>query len=486
MAVKLGRPILVGGIGLSFSLWVLESLHQEVVQLGEYTLLGALALGSGFWLWKQRAAKNATLRLPEKPLERETVVQAISFASAAITQLEAEAQNHPAIATLRQRVASSTAELERQEIRLVVTGGKNVGKTTLMRVLSDSWGTQEQQKLSWSETPALFTATDADGTQTDISDEAIASDLVLFITTGDLTESEFQALKQLAALNQRTILVFNKQDQYLPEERPLVLQQLQKRILEILQPEDVVGIAAAPGMVKVRQHQGDGSVQEWMAQPAPEITQLKQQLSQILVQSKQQLVWASTFRAALALKAEAVKLLNEVRRDRALPIIEQFQWIVAATAFANPVPALDLLATAAINAQLVMDLGAIYQQKFSLQQAQTVAGTMGSLMLKLGLVELSTQTISGMLKSNAITFVAGGIVQGVSGAYLTRLAGLSLIEYFQAQDVAAAGGLLNFDKLGEKLQQVFQQNQRVAFLQSFVKQAVGRLIPESPQLIIGS
>jgi uncharacterized protein (DUF697 family) len=69
--------------------------------------------------------------------------------------------------------------------------------------------------------------------------------------------------------------------------------------------------------------------------------------------------------------------LNQVRRDRALPIIEQYQWIAAAAAFANPVPALDLLATAAISAQVVSDLGAIYQQKFSLQQAQAAAKTWG-------------------------------------------------------------------------------------------------------------
>jgi hypothetical protein len=334
------------------------------------------------------------------------------------------------------------------------------------------------------ETPALFTAVDADEmSETAAKELARASDLVLFLTTGDLTEPEFLCLQQLAAENRRIMLVFNKQDQYLPEERPLVLQQLQQRVQGIVRAEDVVAGAAAPGLVKVRQHQPDGKVFERMEQPAPEITQLAQQLSQILVRFGQQLVWASTFRAAVAIKAEVKTALNEIRRSRALPVIEQYQWIVAATAAANPVAALDLLATAAINAQLVIDLGEIYQQKFGLQQAQTVAKTLGSLMLKLGLVELSTQTIAGILKSNAITFVAGGVVQGVSSAYLTRLAGLSLIEYFQAQETGttADGGLVNIDKLRETVQNVFQANQRVAFLQSFVKQTMGRLVPESHQ-----
>jgi GTPase SAR1 family protein len=484
MAVKLGRPILIGGVGLSFSLWMLESLHHEVVQVGEFGMLGAIALGAGFWMFQQRSAKNIDLTPIFSSLNRETVEGAIAQAAFVITQLEAEVQNHQEIATLRQQVATVTAELDRQDMRLAVTGGKNVGKTTLMRVIGSIGVPQQQQKISLKETPALFAATDADITAETMALElAIASDLVLFLTTGDLTDPEFQTLQQLTAANQRIMLVFNKQDQYLPEERPLVLQQLRQRMQGMVRREDVVATASSPVQVKVRQHQADGSVQEWMEQPAPDMAQLTQQLGQILLQESQQLIWASTFRAALALKAEAKTVLNGVLRDRALPLIEQFQWIAAGTAAANPVPALDLLATAAINAQLVIDLGAIYQQKFSLQQAQAVAGTLGSLMLKLGLVELSSQTIGSILKSNAITFVAGGVVQGVSAAYLTRLAGLSLIEYFQAQEAATTtdGGLLNLDKLGETLRNVFQQNQRVAFLQSFVKQGVARLLPESPQ-----
>lgn len=131
---------------------------------------------------------------------------------------------------------------------------------------------------------------------------------------------------------------------------------------------------------------------------------------------------------------------------------------------------------------MVIDLGGIYQQKFSLEQAQTVAGAMGSLMLKLGLVELSTKAVSTVLKSNAVTFVAGGVVQGVSAAYLTRVAGLSLVEYFEQQEIALnSEGGFNLDKLRQTLQNVFVQNQQIGVLQGFVKQGVKRLLPEASQ-----
>lgn len=485
MAVKLQRPILVGGIALSFGLWLLESVQDSVMELGEFGVLGAIAVGTGLWLFQQKPSKEIDFSPVASPLDRVRVEKAIAQAESLINQLETEADNQEASIQLRQRVAQLTTELDWQEIKLAVTGGKGVGKTSLVQVLESNWLPQQQQRLSLKETPSLFVGADTDvEAETAAKEVALATDLVLFVISGDLTDTEFQTLQQLRATNQRVILVFNKQDQYLPTERATVLQQLRQRMVGRLEAADVVAIASSPLPVKVRQHQPDASVQEWMEQQSPDLTALSERLSQIVTQEGQQLVWTTTMRATALLKAEAKSELNKVRRDRALPVIEQYQWIAAAAAFANPVPALDLLATAAINAQVVTDLGEIYQQKFSLPQAQAAAKTLGSFMLKLGLVELSTQTIGSILKGNAFTYVAGGAVQGVSAAYLTRLAGLSLIEYFQEQEPsenAATGEPFNLDRLGQKLQKVFSSNQRGAFFPGFVKTAVGRLLPESPQ-----
>ncbi len=487
MAVSLRRPILVGGVGLSFALWLLQSWHHSVADLGEFSVMGTIALIICLWLFKQYRFKDTAVQLDSAPLDRESVEKAIAQAESVVSQLEIEAENYQENPRLRQTLSQLNAQIDRQEIQLAVTGGKAVGKTTLIQLLETSWIPKLQQKLSLRETAALFTGTaNDDKTHAEALTSAIASDLVLFVTNGDLTDSEFQTLQQLAAANQRLILVFNKQDQYLPDERSAVLHSLQQRMQQLLSKDVVVAIAASPSPLKVRQLQADGAVQEWMEQRPPQTTQLTDRLATIVDREGQQLVWATTKRSALALIAEAKVGLNQVRSDRAMPVVEQYQWIAAAAAFANPVPALDLLATAAINAQLVVELGAIYQQKFSLQQAQAVAGTMGNLMLKLGLVELSTKAIGTVLKTNAITFVAGGVVQGVSAAYLTRLAGCSLIEYFQQQEVDVSTDGLNLDRLGQTLQKVFQQNQQLAFLQGFVKQGVGRLLPESPPIQVSA
>ncbi len=477
MVVKLQRPILVGGLGLSFSLWMLQSWHHSIMQVGEFSLLSALAVGGGLWLFQQNRPKDALEQLDSMLVDRATVESAIAKAEVVINQLAQEAENHTALETLREQLAQLSLELDRQEIKVAVTGGKSVGKSTLIQVLEQNL--QTENFVSLQETAPLFREV-GENSDASVLAEVAKSDFVLFLTNGDLTDTEFQSLQQLKAANQPAMLVFNKQDQYLADERASVLLSLKQRM-----QANVVATAASPIPVKVRKHEADGSVQEWMEQPAPDIQQLTQQFSEILAQQKQRLVWLTTIRKAGLLKAEAKNWLNGIRCDRATPIIEQYQWIAAAAAFANPVPALDILATAAINAQMVMDLGNIYQQKFSLEQAQTVAGTMGSLMLKLGLVELSTKAISTVLKSNAVTFVAGGLVQGVSAAYLTRVAGLSLVEYFQQQEIAVDSGTnLNLEKLRQTLQKVFGQNQQIAFLQGFVKQGVKRLLPEVQQVEI--
>ncbi|MCC3583268.1 YcjF family protein [Microcoleus sp. PH2017_30_WIL_O_A] len=472
MTLNLRRPILIGGIGLSAALWLLETLQHSGSEMGETALIGLTAAGAGYWWWKQQSP-TLELELPQPLAKREAAEKAIATAEAAIKLLASEAQNSVNPAHLTAKLDRLKAELDRQDLRITVTGGKAVGKTALIQVLNSDWASQDSQQQIFSETAPLFA-------NTTNSDAKIGGDLVLFVTAGDITDSEFQTLSQLASAGQRVLLVLNKLDQYLPAQQSQILQQLHQRMQGILGTEDIIAIAASPNSIKVRQHQADGTVQERIETQVSQLEPLTARLTQIVTQEGQQLVWASAVREAATVKLEAKTCLNVVRRDRAMPIIEQYQYIAAAAVFANPVAALDLLATTAISTQLVIDLGAIYKQQFSLDQAKTVAGTLATQMFKLGLVELSTQTIAGLLKSNAVTYAAGGAVQGISAAYFTRIAGLSLIEYFQNQELEnAAKGIFSLNQLTKTLQAVFQQNQQVSFLQSFVNQIASRLSPQT-------
>jgi uncharacterized protein len=479
------RPWVIGGLGLAGSIWLLDGITDFI---GEW--VPAIVIGSGLtWSYlKFKPLNPVVLPTSARSITIDTVKDAVAAAESVVNELattaadlsvDGSAQN---LSRLRLQIHDLLNGLDRDDIRLAVMGGQGVGKTCLTQLLQTDWSTGISHQLQIKDTPALFSV----GSDTpQLADRAWqlgrTADLVMFVTDGDLTDSQMQVLKQLHDRHHRTVLVFNKQDQYLPKEQTEILAKLRDRVAALIQPEDVLAIATQPRPIKVRQHQADGSIKEWLEEPGTQITPLTDRLTAILLKEGRKLVLASSLGNAEALKIEARVQLNAIRRDRAMPLIERTQWLVAGTAFANPFPALDLLATAAINAQLVMDLSQLYQKKLTLEQAQVIAKALAALMLKLGVVEASTQAIGALLKTNAITYAAGGLAQGVSGAYFSRLAGLTLIEYFETAD--APERRTASDQLQTILKSVFQQNQRSAVLQQFVKQAVDRLVAEAPNLI---
>ncbi|WP_416672794.1 YcjF family protein [Egbenema bharatensis] len=507
MAFPLRRPILVGGLGLTAGAWALNAIDPSFLNLADTAVWGLALLGPGMWLLKQRRQGTLDLTMVP-PVDRTAVEQAINQVNARIDQLIAESQSitDPAnaetiasvVVQLQSRLQELRSGMDRRNIGLAVAGRKAAGKTTLTKLLksgilsstaSTTFLLPTQSLVSEVTDPEIDPEaepeTDPEVRKLNNSSEDIeTADLILFLIAGDLTDSEFKAIEQLVRQKHRVLLVLNKQDRYLPEERPLILQQVRDRIKGLLSPEDVIAISAKPAPVIVRHQQADGSLQERTEQPEPDITALQQRVEAILSTQGQQLVMATLLRQVSALNVGVQIELNQLKRLKALPVIEQYQWIAAAAAFANPVPSLDLVATASVTAQLVVDLGKIYQQSFSLDQAKTVMGNLATQMVQLGLVEVATQAISPVLKSHALTYVAGGTIQGLSAAYLTRIAGLSLVEYFEECSMSLDGSSsssLQIDRLVQKVKQVLQDNQRSVFLQSLVKQGIGRLMPQSNQ-----
>lgn len=463
MGKKVNKPILVVGIGISFILWFYDSFNQQILEVGEWGLLSTISLGLGFW-WLQGQKKKKNKPLLMASLTEQSVIDVINQGELILNALATEAPNYD-ISVFKQRLTQLSSGFNRQELTIALVGEKKVGKTTLKETLS----TQElSNNMTLIEVKSLFK---------EIKIAEIKADLILLLITGDLTNYHWEFLQECNRNHQRFILVFNKQDQYIPEERALILEQVRRKLKSIMAPSDIVAISAAPQDLKVREHEENGIIKEWTEPQPPKINPLSERLKLVLELERTMLVLGSLWREATSFKQQVKVNLNDIRRDCALPIIEQYQWIAAASTFANPVPALDLLATAAISSQLVLDLGVIYQQKLSFSQGQALSVTISKLIVKLGLVEVSTQTIGSLLKSNAITYVAGGTIQAISAAYLTRLAGLSLVEYFQAQDLDSSSTIEGIDltQFPQKVKQVFEKNKHTSLIQNFIQQTLPHL-----------
>ena len=461
METILKRPILVGGLGLAGSLWVLDAVNHVDGSLA----LGAIALASGLWWFKSRQQPQLDLGLPQQiQADRTAVEQALAKVDHLLASLRTELpeliseETRQQLAQLQQRRDDVLQNLDRGTLAVTLVGNKGVGKTALQQHLSEAWSTKAD--LSFAEVS--------------LSDDvalAIDSDLVLFVTAGDLTASEQQTLQMLTADGFSSLLVFNKPDQLVPTDRALVMDRILSRAEAF--GIEAVSAAASPKPIKVRRHLASGEVQEVMEQPAPQTEQLVSQLSEL---DLERLRLATALRQASALRLNVLALVNAHRRQKAMPIIEQMQWVAAGTAFANPLATLDLLAAAAINAQLVMDLGKLYGQPMTMAQAKAGAGAIAKLTVQLGLVELSTQLLGSVLKTHASTYLAGGALQGVSAAYLTHVAGLTLVEFFEEQSLLPTSEReLRFDALGDRLKSLFQTAKQGTALQAFVSQALSHL-----------
>jgi uncharacterized protein len=470
MSLQIQKPILVGGLAVTAGFLGLDMLSHAVASNGNVLMLGTMAIGGGYWLWSKN--QGTTVAQPIK-IDLSTLTRLSDQVKLIANQLTIEGGNSE---SLRQSLVQALQQVDRQHYRLAVTGAARVGKTSVIAALPAT-DFISAQPLELTETPALF---EVDGADVQIGQALQQADLVVFVTNGDLTATEFAYLSKL---QQQIVVVLNKQDQLAPVDRDTVYQNIQRTVAGLT--NQVVAIAAKPAPIKVRAISASGDVQESIEQPPIEITPLTNSLRTVLAESGAQLVLNTTYWEVDRLRNTGKAQLNGLRRVRALPIIEQRQWIAGAAAFANPLPALDLLATAAVNAQTIVDLSAIYQQPFSIELGQSAASAMGGLLLKLGLVEVSTQAIGSILKTNAVTYVAGGLVQGMSAAYLTRIVGLTLMEYFADQDIVAAqpNPVWNPERFGTILQQVFQANQRLTVMQEFVQQGIQRFIPDAKPLV---
>lgn len=308
---------------------------------------------------------------------------------------------------------------EHNTFQIGVYGAKGVGKTALITALKGMIKPRhirESRKLSLIETRHFSVAQN--------------SDLILFLIDGILKASEYRELLKLQEQQKRVLLVINKSDIFLPSEIELIKADILEHSPKILAPEDIIPCASAPSPIKVK-----SDSREWLEPVPPDVKNLKQRLEDILFKEWEELQVQNLHHQVKQIRSQAQETLYQDYRRDGEKVIQKYQWITGATIFANPLSGLDLLANAAINAQMLMELSRIYDREISNHEAREMATLMAGAMLKLGIVELLTTTIGNMIKFNTLTFAIGGSLQAFTAAYLTRVGGISFMKFIE-QEIA--------------------------------------------------
>ncbi len=378
--------------------------------------------------------------------------------------------------------------LQRGDVKVVVFGTGSAGKTSLVNALigemvgnvEATMGTTEigetyrlklkglKREILISDTPGILEAGVAGTHREELARQlATEADLLLFVVDGDLRQSEYEPLEKLAEIGKRSLLVLNKVDLYSDEDVEIILKQLRETVSKFISAADVVAIAANPRAVRLES--GD------IIRSEPEIIPLIKRLATVLRAEGEDLIADNILLQSQRLSEEARKLIDKQREVKADKIIDRYQWISAGVIAATPIPVIDMLATAVVNAQMVLEIGKVYGCELNGERGKELALSLGKTLVSLGVVQGARELLARILQLNLATYVVGKSIQAVSAAYLTRIAGKSFIEYFRQDQDWGDGGIT------EVVQRQFQLSRRDEFVKEFVKEAIARVINHDKQ-----
>jgi uncharacterized protein (DUF697 family) len=143
---------------------------------------------------------------------------------------------------------------------------------------------------------------------------------------------------------------------------------------------------------------------------------------------------------------EARQRVADALDRRAWEIVDRYTWGAGGAAAISPFPILDLVAGCAISTKMVVDLGKVYRQEIDLDSTVTLLGQLGKNLV--GILGVSAATpavasaVASLLKTvPGIGTLAGGMLQGIVQALITRWIGAVFVQYFKNEMRQPEGGL---------------------------------------------
>jgi small GTP-binding protein len=409
--------------------------------------------------------------------------EAASYSLKAVRQQLSQIEDRVAKDALYVKSKEIEASLFRGALKVVVFGTGSAGKTSLVNALigeivgnvEATMGTTQtgesyrlklqglEREISIVDTPGILEAGNEGENRGELARElATEADLLLFVVDNDLRQSEYEPLRVLAEIGKRSLLVFNKTDLYSDDDREIILARLKERVKGFIAPADVIAIAANPQPVEF----SCGEIIE----PQSEIMPLIKRLAAVIRAEGDELLADNILLQSQRLGEEARRIIDQQRRRRADKIITRYQWIGAGVIAVTPLPVVDMLATAAVNAQMVVEIGQIYSCELDSAKGRELALSLGKTLVSLGIVKGAVELLAKVLQLNVTTYIVGKVIQGVTAAYLTRIAGKSFVEYFRQDQDWGDGGIT------EVVQRQFKLSKKDEFIKAFVKDAIAQVI----------
>jgi small GTP-binding protein len=385
---------------------------------------------------------------------RENLSTSQSYAADAAVSAELRGEIEKALKSLDKKHADSRLEI-------VAFGTISSGKSSLLNSLAGRqvfasdvlggttsvrsevpWPTSEQVILV--DTPGLAEVRGEERA----SIAALAAknaDLVLMVVDGPLKSYEVDLVKKLLDMEKRIVVCLNKEDWYDEEEEAQLASQISQQLPGIAE-EDVVAVrAAAVNRERIRvTSSGDELTEEY--EVPPNVAPLAERLLQIVQKDGRELLLANLLLQSRGLVDEAKDRVRAVLDKKANEIITRHMWAAGGAAGINPIPLLDLAGGSAITIKMVLELANVYKQPIDADGVMKMLEQLGkNLIAMVGATAVSPAVAAGigsLLKTvPGIGTIAGGLVQGITQALVTRWIGNVFVEYYRRDMQAPPGGL---------------------------------------------
>ncbi len=232
------------------------------------------------------------------------------------------------------------------------------------------------------------------------------ADLILFVVSGDITRTEYQALLDLRQSQKPLILVFNKIDLYPDTDRAAIYENLQQLgagnpQAQPLLPDEIVMVAAEPAPMEVRVEWPDGRVSYEWETPPTQVEELKQTILNILNREGRSLLALNALIQAREAETAIAQKTVDLREQEAENIIWQFTKYKALVVGLNPIAVLDILGGTIADLLLIRALARLYGLPITSYEAgkilKTILLSSGGLLLS----ELGSSLLFGLGKSTA-------------------------------------------------------------------------------------
>ncbi|TWT90959.1 tRNA modification GTPase TrmE [Pseudobythopirellula maris] len=440
-------------------------LYLGVVTAGALLLTGLVVWGA--WrLWRntrsRRVADDRRSRDPSQ-LSRNQRAAELGDNLSAGREYAAEGAVNP---MLRSEIERSIRELEEKRetrsLEVVAFGTISSGKSSLLNALagreafrSDVVGgtTTTESRVPWPDddsvtlidTPGLAEV-QGEGRAAAAALSAKDADLVLFVVDGPMKSYEHDLLERLATMEKRIVLCLNKEDWYDSRQREELLGQIAEQCEGLVAATDLVAVRSRPTMRPVVRVSPDGVETHDEVEAPPDISPLAERIAAIVAREGGDLLLANLLMRSRGLVDEARERVLAVLDKEADRVIDRHMWVAAGVSAVNPIPLLDLAGGSAVTVKMVLDLAGVYKQKVDTNTVTEMLAQLGkNLIAMLGASAAAPALAAGvgsLLKTvPGAGTVAGGLLQGLVQALVTRWIGRIFKQYYRNDMQPPAGGL---------------------------------------------